>query len=92
MSEGCDTTELEDVLDGQDVSEEEDFTVSKTVSTRIAEPKIKNNIDDDDENDHDGETVILLQSVSRRQSPSITERSFSTLFDNPPPSPVTDSS
>ena len=44
------------------------------------------------EKDEDDETVVLLGSSSHRQSPSITERSYSTLLDNPPPSPVTDSS
>ena len=51
-----------------------------------------NRLSEVEKEEDDDETVVLLPSSSRRESLSITERSYSTLLDNPPPSPVTDSS
>lgn len=89
MSECCDTTEVEDTPDIVDLPEEEDSLEIKDINIRIADPRSKDDDNNDDDND---ETDTLLESSLRRESPSITERSFSTLLDNPPPSPVTDSS
>ena len=68
-----------------DTTEVEDVPEVVELTARIEEKE-------HDKDDEDAETVVLLESSSRRQSPSITERSYSTLLDNPPPSPVTDSS